>query len=428
MTNKIGMEWQNRARRVFPAGGFGNFDPSFIVSRGRGSRVWDVDGREYVDYLISSGPMILGHAHEEVMEAVQCQVGLGSTYFANNCPGIELAEEVRNAVACAEMVRFLASGTEADMYAVRLARAHTGRERIVKFEGGFHGMFPEAQISLAPTRTANFPQGIADSAGLTEGVRENVLVAPFNDLEFVRSLFAEHSDEIAAVMVEPFQRLLPPEPGFLEGLREECSRFGIVLIFDEIVTGFRFAYGGAQELYGVIPDICTLGKILGGGFPLAAVAGCTDIMNHFDRNVAANDEFLMHSGTLSGNPVAAVAGLKTLEILRRPGSYEGLREIGSKIVAILEDNLHDADFAWQIVGDPVLFDVVFSDSPMRNYRDCLTGDARRYGVFNAAMRQHGILKPVGKLYPSMAISDDDLEWTDRAAGETVSALNAMPTD
>ena len=311
-----------RANAVLPAGGFGNFEAEVIIREGRGARVWDEDGTEYINYLIGSGPLILGHCHPEIVDAVKEQLVRGMTFFANNAAGIELAEEVCGAFTCAEQVRFFSTGGEADMYAIRLARAATGRDKIMKFEGGHHGMSAEAQMSLAPETLVNFPIAVPASAGIPEGQRDDILVAPYNDIEFARSLIAEHADVIAGVIVEPFQRIIPPVPGFLEALRTAGTENGIVLIFDEVATGFRFAYGGAQERYGVVPDVCTLGKIIGGGFPLAAIAGKAEIMAHFDKSKVGSEAFLMHVGTLSGNPVAAVAGLKTLEILRRPGQYE----------------------------------------------------------------------------------------------------------
>ena len=399
---------------MLPAGGFGNFDPSIIIREGRGSRVWDENGKEYVDYLIGSGPMILGHGHPEVLETVFEQLPRGMTFFANNAAGIQLAEEICCAVPCAEQLRYVSTGGEADMYAMRLARAFTGRDKILKFEGGYHGMSAEAQMSLAPARLVNFPQAVPDSAGIPEAVRDGVLVAPFNDADFVCSLISEYSGQIAGIIVEPLQRLIPPAPGFLETLRVECDRHGIVLIFDEIVTGFRFSYGGAQELYGVTPDICTLGKIIGGGFPLAAIAGRADIMAHFDKAKVGQDGFLMQLGTLSGNPVAAVAGLKTLEILRRPGAYESLRQTGQALTELIGTHLTEAGVAHQIVGDPTLFDVIFSEGPVTDYRDVLQADAARSAAFNKALRAAGVFKSPGKLYPSLAIDDQDLEWTDRA--------------
>ena len=218
-------------------------------------------------------------------------------------------------------------------------------------------MSAEAQMSLAPTKLNNFPQAVPDSAGIPQSVRDEMLVAPFNDLDFIRSLLAEQGDQIAGLIVEPLQRVVPPKEGFLQALREECAKYGIVLIFDEIVTGFRFAYGGAQELYGVTPDVCTLGKIIGGGFALAAIAGRTDIMAHFDKSQVGAEGFLMQLGTLSGNPVAAVAGLKIMEILSRPGAYEKIRENGQTLMDALTRELSKAGHAHQIVGDPTLFDV-----------------------------------------------------------------------
>jgi glutamate-1-semialdehyde 2,1-aminomutase len=416
-------EWVARAHAVLPAGGFGNFDPSVIIRAGRGSRVWDEAGTEYVDYLIGSGPMILGHGHPEVLEAVLEQLPKGMTFFANNAAAIELAEEICRAVPCAEQVRYVSTGGEADMYAMRLARAFTGRDKILKFEGGYHGMSAEAQMSLAPTRLVNFPQAVPDSAGIPDAVRDGILVAPFNDADFVRSLMAEHCDEIAGIIVEPLQRLIPPAPGFLETLRVECDRHGIVLIFDEIVTGFRFSYGGAQELYGVTPDICTLGKIIGGGFPLAAIAGRADMLAHFDRAKVGQDGFLMQLGTLSGNPVAAVAGLKTLEILRRPGGYETLRATGRTLMEMMAIHLAEAGIEHQIVGDPTLFDVVFTHAPVRNYRDAAKADAARNAAFNTALRAGGVFKSPGKLYPSLAIDRHDLEWTDQAIRSAAAAIS-----
>ncbi|MDE2791469.1 MAG: aminotransferase class III-fold pyridoxal phosphate-dependent enzyme [Paracoccaceae bacterium] len=407
-------EWAARAREVLPAGGFGNFDPEIIIRDASGSRVRDEDGREYIDYLIGSGPMVLGHGHPAVLEAVYEQLPKGMTFFTNNSQGVALAEEICRAVACAEQLRFVSTGGEADMYAMRLARAATGRERILKFEGGYHGMSAEAQMSLAPTRLVNFPEAVADSAGIPEAVRHGVLVAPFNDAEFLKSILSERGSEIAGIILEPMQRIIPPEPGFLEAVRNECDRHGIILVFDEIVTGFRFAYGGAQEHYGVVPDVCTLGKIIGGGFPLAAIAGRREIMAHFDRDRVGPDGFLMQTGTLSGNPVAAAAGLKTLEILRQDGTYESLRAKGRRVMDLVSDALRQAGLPHRIVGDETLFDVVFTEERVRNYREFVAADSEIYGRFQAALRSNGILKPPGKTYVSLALSESDFDETEAA--------------
>jgi len=407
-------EWIDRAKAVLPAAGFGNFDPGIVIREGKGSRVWDEDGNEYVDYLIGSGPMLLGHGNEEVQEAVFEQIPKGTTFFANNTLGIELAEEICRAVPCAEQLRYVSTGGEADMYAMRLARAFTGREKILKFEGGYHGMSAEAQMSLAPSKLVNFPQSVPDSAGIPEAVKDSVWAAPFNDIEFLRSFMNEHGKDIAGIIVEPLQRIIPPEPGFLEAIREECNKFGVVLIFDEVVTGFRFAYGGAQELYGVTPDVTTLGKVIGGGFPLAAIVGRKDIMRHFDKAAVGAENWLMQLGTLSGNPVASAAGLKTLEILRRPGTYEHLRDLGETLMSMFDRQLLNAGIPHQIVGDQTLFDIVFTKKTVRDYRDVMGADASINGKFNAVLRDNMIFKSLGKTYPSLALSDEDLELTEKA--------------
>lgn len=417
-------DWKDRAAQVLPAAGFGNFDPGLIIREGKGSRVWDEDGNEFIDYLIGSGPMLVGHGHPEVLDAVQEQLGKGLTFFTNNARGIELAEALVEAVPCADQVRYVSTGGEADMYAMRLARAHTGRDKILKFEGGYHGMSAEALMSLAPKTLINFPQAVPDTAGTPEGVRDNMLIAPFNDAEFARQLIAEHADEIACVIVEPLQRLIPPEPGFLQALREETQKHGIVLVFDEVVTGFRLAYGGAQEAYEVVPDLCTLGKVIGGGFPLAAIAGRKEIMDHFDKAVVGEKGFTFQVGTLSGNPVASVAGLKTLEILKRPGAYDTIRGHGERLMAAFANSLNSQGVAHQIVGDPVLFDVVFTENPVKNYRDVLKGDAAKAKVFNQSLRESGILKPDSKLYTHLALTEADLTQTEEALDRAARALVA----
>lgn len=415
-------EWIAKAKDVLPAGGFGNFDHAIIIARGEGSHVWDEDGGEYIDYLIGSGPMLVGHGHPEVLEAVLQQLPQGMTFFANNARGIELADAICEAVPCCEQVRFVTSGGEADMYALRLARAFTGKTKILKFEGGYHGMSAEAQMSLAPNRQVNFPQAVPDSAGIPASVRDEMLIAPFNDLAAVETLLSEH-DDIAAIIVEPLQRIIPPQPGFLAGLRALCDAHHVLLIFDEIVTGFRLAYGGAQERYGVTPDICTLGKIIGGGFPLAALGASREIMKHFDKAVVGGDKWLMQLGTLSGNPVASVAGLKTMEILRRPGQYETLRKTGKRLQDMQSEKLHKAGIAHQIVGDETLFDVLFTQNSCTDYRSTKHAEAERAGLYNLTLRQHGILKSPSKLYPSLAITDADLDQTDEAVTAAVKALS-----
>lgn len=415
-------EWIERAKTVMPGGGFGNFNSDIIIHRGKGSHIWDMDGNKYLDLLNSSGPLILGHANEEVMEAVQEQLDKGTSYYATNTVGIELAEEICKALPCAEQLRFTSTGGEADMYVIRLARAFTGRDKILKFEGGYHGMCSEAQMSLAPTKLANFPQPIPDSAGIPQSVADNVFIAPFNDIDFLQSFLAEHGTKIAGLIAEPLQRIIPPVEGFWQEVRKECDKYGIVLIFDEVVTGFRFDYGGAQTLYGVTPDICCVGKIIGGGFPLAAIAGHTDIMSHFEKEKVGSDRALMYSGTLSGNPVAATAGLKTLEILRRDGQYEKLRDLGKALQEAFSNPLSQKGIDHRVVGDPTLFDIVFTNRDVRNYRDVLASDSDLNIRFIQNLKEQGVLKPVGKCYPSLALSQSNIDYLFEAIEKSIHVL------
>ncbi|MEK9723596.1 MAG: aminotransferase class III-fold pyridoxal phosphate-dependent enzyme, partial [Rhodospirillaceae bacterium] len=362
-----------RARKVLPAGGFGNVSFDIVIREGRGGRVWDESGNEYLDFLLGSGPMLIGHAHPDVNARVMDQVARGTTFFVTNEAGIHLAEEICDAVACADKVRFLSTGSEATFYAMRAARAHTGKPKILKFEGGFHGMSDYALMSMAPARPGNFPQATPDTAGIPDSVRDEMLIAPFNDAETAAQLIREHKHELAGVIVEPVQRMIPPKPGFLEALRAATQDAGIVLIFDEVVTGFRFAYGGAQELYGVVPDLCALGKVIGGGYPLSAVAGRDDVMQVFDASAVGTDKAVKQIGTLSGNPVAAAAGLATLEVLKRPGTYERLFATGQALMDGLTALLAKHGIAGRILGGPPMFDILFTDAEVSDYQGAATG-------------------------------------------------------
>ena len=413
--------WTERAKAVLPGGGFGNFDASLVIERGKGSRVWDADGNEYLDYLIGSGPMLLGHSHPEVVEAVAEQLSQGFSFFASNPKGIELAEVICDAVPCAEQLRYVSTGGEADMFAIRLARAFTGRSLIVKFEGAYHGMSDEGQMSLSPSKLIDFPQPEPDSAGILQAVQDQTLVIPWNSPEHLKAVFDQHGADIAAIIAEPLQRIIPAQTGFLQLLRAICNQHESLLIFDEVVTGFRFAWGGAQSLYGVVPDLCTLGKTIGGGMPLAAIAGRKDVMSLFDKSVAG-DQWLMQVGTLSGNPIAAVAGLKTLEILQRPGQFERLRGLGDRIQAMLHTALSAQGIPHQLVGNPMLFDVMFSDQPISDYRDLGRTDKTLQSAFNASLRKSGILKSPAKLYPHLALTEDDLALTQAAIERAAKVL------
>src|SRR5215468_2005874 len=327
--------------RVLPGGVLGGYyapqELAFIVREARGARLVDFSGREYVDYILGSGPLVLGHAHPAVVAAVEGQLRKGTTYFQLSEPTLALAEEICRAVPCAEQVRFTSTGSEATFFALRVARTYRGRDKILKFEGGYHGAHDYAMMSSSPRSPKAFPAPVPDSSGIPHSLEAEVLIAPYNDLGTVEGIIAAHADELAAVIVEPFQRLVPPQPGFLQGLREITRRHGVLLVFDEVVTGFRLAYGGAQEYYGVVPDIACIGKIVGGGFPLAAVCASEELMRPFDPQQDGKGDFISQSGTLNGNPIAAAAGLATLAELRKPGAYETIHGTGRRLMAGLTE-------------------------------------------------------------------------------------------
>ena len=386
-------------------------DLAFVVKRARGSHLWDWSGREYIDYLLGSGPMFLGHSHPAVVRAVTEQLDDGSTYFLVNEPAIRLADEICRAVPCAEQVRFTSTGGEATFFALRAARAFRHRDKILKFEGGYHGSHDYAHMSQTPKSPKAFPAPMPDSAGIPHVLEGEVLIAPYNDLATVEALLAVHADSLAAVIVEPFQRVIPPREGFLEGLRALTRRYGIVLIFDEVVTGFRFAYGGAQETYKVTPDLATYGKIVGGGFPLAAVAGRADVMSGFDPRGEGTGAFVSQTGTLNGNPIAAVAGLASLAELRKPGAYDRVRAVGGALMTGLTDLCRKLGVTAQIVGHPTVFDIVFTDTPIVDWRAMLTNDGAKLKRFNEACLRRGVLKGASKIYVSCAHTEADVERT-----------------
>ena len=415
-----------KATRYLPGGTGGNMkvreDLAFLAREGKGSHIWDVSGNEYIDWIMGSGPMLLGHAHPAVTEAVIKAVEQGSTFFTTNEKAVLLAEELVQAVPCAEQVRFTTSGTDACFQAMRAARAYRKRDKVLKFEGGFHGTSDYAMMSVTPSASEEFPQAEANSGGIPKAIQELMLIAPFNDLNTTSAIIDAHHDELAAVIVEPLQRLLAPQPGFLQGLREVTARYDIPLIFDEVVTGFRLSYGGAQEYYGVTPDMCSMGKIMGGGYPLAAVLGRSDILSVYDQASVEPDTFVNQVGTLNGNPIACAAGLATLAELRKEGVYEGLRETGSKVRKALVDICAQNGVAAQMCGEDAIFDVYFTDRSVFNYRDGLAGDAGMMTRFNAGLLERGILKGGQKFYPSMVHTDEDVERTIQAFNEVVPTL------
>ena len=421
--NEIEQELLAKASQYLPGSSTGNTnypdELKFLVREGKGGRVWDVTGNEYVDWLMGSGPMILGHAHPAVNEAVLEAVGRGSTFFTTNEQAVLLAEELVRAVPCAEQVRFTTSGTDACFQAMRVARAFTGKEKILKFEGGFHGTSDYAMMSVFASASTEFPQAEPNSGGIPSALNDLMLISQFNDLDMTAAIIDAHKDEIAAVIVEPMQRTLAPNTGFLAGLRKLTADAGVLLIFDEVVTGFRLAYGGAQEFYGVTPDLCSVGKIMGGGYALAAVMGRADVMSVYNRASVSADDYVDQIGTLNGNPIACAAGLATLAQLRQEGVYDRLREVGGRLRRALTEACEEEGFQVQSVGEDAVFDIYFADHPVHNYRDGLAADAGLLAKLNAGLLEKRIIKSwPQKFYPSIVHTDDDVD-------ETIAAIQAV---
>ena len=422
-------ELLERAKRRLPGGVLGTAryaaDAAFIVKRGTGSKIYDVSGREYIDYVLASGPLILGHAHPAVVAAVREQIEGGSTYYMVNEPIIQLAEEICRAMPCAEQVRFTSTGSEATFFALRVARTFRKRDKILKFEGGYHGAHDYGMMSSAPRSPKAFPAPVPDSSGIPHSIEAEVLIAPYNDLGTVEGIIAAHADELAAVIVEPFQRLVPPQPGFLQGLREITRRHGVLLVFDEVVTGFRLAYGGAQQYYGVVPDLAAIGKIVGGGFPLAAVCGAEELMRPFDPQYDGTGDFISQSGTLNGNPIAAVAGLATLAELRKPGAYDTIHGTGKRLMAGLTELAQKAGLPAQVVGEPVVFDLLFTEEPVVDYRSLQKADGARGKAFTTELIKRGVVKNSQKMYVSLVHSAEDVATTLQACEDALKALPKM---
>lgn len=407
------------AAKVLPGACLGQIalppELSFVVDHAEGARLVDVRGRVYLDYVLGSGPLLLGHAHPAIVKAAQEQVARGSTYHWLSEPSIRLAEEVSRAVPCAEQVRFVSTGTEATMFAGRMARTFTRREKILKFEGGWHGLHDYAMVGnwRIPSERP-YPSPPADVGGIPRGALASVLVAPFNDLETTAAIAAEHARDLAAIIVEPLQRAVRPRPGFLAGLQDLARRHGALLIFDEVVTGFRLAYGGAQEHYGVVPDLAVYGKALTAGFALAAIAGRADVMATADPARKGTLDYAGLSGTLSGNALACAAGLAALAELRRPAVYPRLHALGERLRAGIESRAAGLGVPLRALGDGPIAQVFFVDpaADLSSERALRTADASRATRFGLELLARGLFViPNAKLYLSLAHTDADIDWT-----------------
>jgi glutamate-1-semialdehyde 2,1-aminomutase len=359
-------------------------DPLFM-DHAQGPYLWDVDGQRYIDYVGSWGPMIHGHAHPEILEAVAEVARRGLSFGAPTAIEVRMAQMVCDLVPSIEMVRMTCSGTEAVMSAVRLARGVTRRDKIVKFEGNYHG---HSDSLLVKAGSGALTLGQPSSAGVPEELSRDTLVLPYNDLAAVTEILEQWGFDIAAIIVEPIagnMGCVPPAEGFLEGLRVLCDRFGSLLIFDEVMTGFRVAAGGAQALYGVRPDITTLGKIIGGGLPVGALGGSRAILDQLAPNGP-----VYQAGTLAGNPLAMAAGLKTLELLQQPGFHARLATNTETLCSGLKAQAAQKGIALEVNAVPGMFGIFFSDRPVRNFQDVMAADTERYARFFHALLEQGV--------------------------------------
>ena len=391
-----------------------------IVDRAEGSRLWDVDGREFIDYVCSWGALILGHAHPDVVAAVADQARLGTSYGMTSPLEIELGEHISRAIPSIEQIRFVSSGTEAAMSAVRAARGYTGRDLILKFEGGYHG---HADSFLVDAGSGLATLGISSSPGVPDALAQLTLNAPFNDAAAVDRIFREQPRKIAAVIVEPIAAnmgVVPPRPDFLASLREITSRDGALLIFDEVITGFRLGYGGAQNLFGVQPDLTLLGKIIGGGLPVAAYGGRGEIME-----MIAPLGPVYQAGTLSGNPLAMRAGLTSLRQLEAGRVYESLNRRTERFAEDLRAALQDSGVPGQVNAAGSLLTLFFNADPVHDYAVAKKSHTVRFAAFFREMLSRGILLPPSQfeaLFVSASHSDADIARTVSAARESLCVL------
>ena len=405
------------ADRVLPGSGLGSYslaeDIRLIYSHGRGSRMWDVDGNEYIDYVGGAGALILGHSHPGIVRAAQAQFERGAHMFGSLTDvAVHLAERLVNDIPCAEKIAYATTGSEATAYAMRLARAFTGRSKILKFEGAYHGNHDYAIVSTFPKKTGNYPRGAADSSGQPEATVSTMLVCPYNDLETLRKIVAEHGNDIAAIFVEPVQRIIPAQPEFLHGIRQICDEYDILFILDEVVTGFRLGYGGAQQWYDVRPDLSTHGKVVGGGGPLSCIAGRADVIGLSDPRLKGEPGYTYFNGTLHGNPVAAATTMAMLDELGKPGVYDRMNGFADSLC-------HESQKVLDRHGIPAiaehtgsLWQILFMDKTPRNHADVLASDQVSMRKLDTLLMKQGqYVLPGVRRFVSTEHNATDLEDT-----------------
>ncbi len=392
--NSVASELFQIAENALPDAGLGSYslanDIRLIYSHGQGSRMWDVEGREYIDYVGGAGALILGHSHPAVVEAMQAQVSRGAHMFGSlSDVSVVLAERLVKDIPCAEKIAYATTGSEATAYAMRLARAFTGREKIVKFEGAYHGNHDYAIVSTFPRETGHYPEGVADSDGQPQSTVATILVCPYNDLEILQRIVAEQGRDIAAIIAEGVQRIIPATPEFLEGIRRICSENDILFILDEVVTGFRLRYGGVQEWYGVKPDLATYGKVVGGGNSMSCVAGPAEIIDLTSPRRKGQPGFTYLNGTHHGNPVAATATLAMLDELSTPGTYDQLNTMTKELCRESQQVLDHYGIGALACHAGSLWQILFLDQEPKNQSDILVSDQAAMRRLDAALIKQG---------------------------------------
>ncbi|MCP4980032.1 MAG: aspartate aminotransferase family protein [Gammaproteobacteria bacterium] len=405
------------ADRVLPGAGLGSYSLAeeirLIYSHGKGSRICDVDDNEYIDYVGGAGALILGHSHPAVVEASKAQLERGAHMFGSlNDVAVTLAERLVKDIPCAEKIAYATTGSEATAYAMRLARAFTGRNKILKFEGAYHGNHDYAIVSTFPKTTGDYPQGTADSYGQPDETVSTMLVCPYNDLDALQKIVTEHGNDIAAIFAEPVQRIIPAEPEFLRGIRDICDQNGILFVLDEVVTGFRLSYGGAQQWYGVKPDLSTHGKVIGGGGPMSCIAGRAEVIDLCDPNRKGQPGYTYFNGTLHGNPVAAAATMAMLDQLSKPGTYERMNGFADDLCHESQKilNQHNIPAIAQNTGS--LWQILFMQKTPRNQADIIAGDqASMRKLDTLLMKQGQYVLPGVRRFVSAVHTEQDMEET-----------------
>ncbi len=412
--------YRELAERALPGGALGTrLNPEglrFTVADAAGSWITDVEGERWLDYIMGAGALILGHQPPQVVEAVRRQAGRTiHQYGSLTDVAIELAAVLVDAIPCAERILFATTGSEATAYAMRMARAATGRDQIIKFEGAFHGNHDYAGVGVSPPEPSHYPQATSFTQGTPEAVRGTMSIVPYNDLEALERIIAPQVDEVAGIIVEPVQRIIEPAPGFLEGLRRYCDRHDIVLIFDEVVTGFRLSRQGAQGVFGVTPDLATYGKIVGGGMALSCVAGRADLIDQAHPGRKATAGYVYASGTQHGNPLAAAAGLATLSHLEDPAVYDDLEARTSRLAAALTEVLERRERRALVATVGSLWQILHIDAPPQSYLDLLRSDQHANAALDTALLHERInVTPNLRRFVGLSHTDDEFTRTAEA--------------